>query len=244
MIYIFNSIDELAGSLSEEVINLTRESVQAGNPVNIALSGGSTPGVLFAKIASAVEDPGLWEQVNFFWVDERCVPPDHAESNYRMTDEAFFHPLSLSHTHIYRMMGEEEPRAEAIRYEALLRARLPTREGLPFFDLILLGMGPDGHTASIFPDQMPLMYSERICDVARHPETGQHRITLTGPVINNAAMVCFMITGENKAAVLARILDGEEGSEKFPAAHIKPLNAKLEWYLDEKAAQLLHLRSI
>jgi 6-phosphogluconolactonase len=244
VIHIFDSTDELAASLSEKVINLAGKSIQAGSPFNIALSGGSTPGVLFKKMASSIGDPGLWEQVHFFWVDERCVPPDHPESNYRMTDEAFFHPLSISHAHVYRMMGEEEPHAEAIRYEGLLRSSLPARDGLPLFDLILLGMGTDGHTASIFPDQMPIMFSERICEVARHPETRQHRITLTGHVINNAARVCFMITGENKAAVLASILDGEEGSEKFPAAHIKPLHGKMEWYLDQEAAQLMHRRSM
>jgi 6-phosphogluconolactonase len=181
----------------------------------------------------------LWEQVNFFWVDERCVPPDHAESNYRMTNETLFRPLSLGYDHVYRMMGEEEPRGEAERYAALLLSRVTARRGLPCFNLILLGMGTDGHTASIFPDQMQLMHSERICEVARQPETGQYRITLTGPVINNAERVCFMISGEDKATVLASIINGEKGSEKLPAAHIKPLHGKLEWYLDEKAAQLL-----
>ncbi len=239
MIHIFKSIDELANSLSVKVISLARESFRACSPFNIALSGGSTPGVLFENIASAIEDPGLWEEVNFFWVDERCVPPDHPESNFRMTDKSFFRPLSVSNTNIYRMMGEEEPHAEANRYEALLRSQLPAREGLPCFNLVLLGMGTDGHTASIFPDQMDLLHSGRICEVARHPETGQSRITLTGPVINNADMVCFMITGANKADVLASILDGEKGSEKFPAAHVNPQYGELEWYLDEKAAQFL-----
>ena len=238
MIHTFKSIDELANSLSEKVINLARESIRAGNPFNIALSGGSTPGVLFEKLASATEDPGFWEQVNFFWVDERCVPPDHPESNYRMTDETFFRPLSLSYAHVYRMMGEEEPHAEADRYEALLRSQLPAREGLPCFNLILLGMGTDGHTASIFPDQMDLLHSGRICEVARHPGTGQQRITLTGGVINNADRVCFMITGANKAGILASILKDGRGSEKYPAAHIKPARGILEWYLDQGADRI------
>ncbi len=238
MIHPFKSIDELANSLSEKVTRLARESIRAGNPFNIALSGGSTPAVLFEKLASATEDPGFWEQVNFFWVDERCVPPDHPESNYRMTDETFFRPLSLSYAHVYRMMGEEEPHAEADRYEALLRTQLPAREGLPCFNLILLGMGTDGHTASIFPDQMGLLHSGRKCEVARHPVTGQQRITLTGTVINNADRVCFMITGANKASILASILENGRGSEKYPAAHIKPARGILEWYLDQGADRL------
>jgi 6-phosphogluconolactonase len=152
-----------------------------------------------------------------------------------MTDENFFRPLSLSYAHVYRMMGEEEPHAEADRYEALLRTQIQPREGLPCFNLILLGMGTDGHTASIFPDQMDLLHSGRICGVARHPGTGQQRITLTGTVINNADLVCFMITGANKASILASILENGRGSEKYPAAHIKPARGILEWYLDQGA---------
>jgi 6-phosphogluconolactonase len=136
------------------------------------------------------------------------------------------------------MMGEEEPHAEADRYEAILKTQLPIRDGLPCFDLVLLGMGTDGHTASIFPDQMQLLHSGRICEVAIHPETGQNRITLTGSVINNAERVCFMVTGGSTASVLATILADGKGAEKYPAAHIKPTNGILEWYLDEEAAQL------
>lgn len=225
--------------MSEEVIRLASESIQAGLPFNIALSGGSTPSVLFEKIASSTEDQELWQGVNLFWVDERCVPPDHQESNYRMTDEALIRPLSLSYDHVFRMMGEEEPHAEAERYEAILQSALPAREGLPCFNLILLGMGTDGHTASIFPDQMELLSSTRICGVGRHPGTGQRRITLTGPVINNAERVCFMITGPEKADVLASIFQQGEESKEYPAAHIKPDPGILEWYVDEAAAKSL-----
>lgn len=238
MIHTFQSIDELSDALSEKVIKLARECILAGHPFNIALSGGSTPGSLFEKIASANQDPILWEQVKFFWVDERCVPPDHPESNFRMADETFFRPIELGYTHVYRMMGEVEPYAEAYRYETLLRTHLPAREGLPCFNIILLGMGTDGHTASIFPNQMDLLYSRRICEVSTHPATGQQRITLTGPVINNADLICFMITGLKKAGVLASILEGGKGAEKFPAAHIKPAHGLMEWYLDQGAARL------
>jgi len=239
VIFTFKSIEKLALSLSEVVIKHARESIQDGKPFNIALSGGSTPSVLFEKIVSSTDDPGLWEEVNFYWVDERCVPSDHIESNYRMTDDTLFRPLSLNYEHVYRMMGEEEPYAEAERYEAMLRSQLPAREDLPCFNMILLGMGTDGHTASIFPDQMDLLHSGRICDVARHPGTGQQRITLTGQVINNADQVCFMITGAEKASILASILEDRKGSEKYPAAFIKPARGTLEWYLDEEAAHLL-----
>lgn len=236
MIFTFESIDKLTSLLSAKLINLAKDSIQAGDAFNIALSGGSTPKVLFEKIVSNTEDPFFWEKVNFFWVDERCVPPDHAESNYRMTDEAFFRPLSLSYAGVHRMMGEKDPPAEAKRYEALLSSHLPSRDGLPFFDLILLGMGTDGHTASIFPNQMELLHSGRICELASHPETGQQRITLTGPVINNADKVWFMITGAEKASVLASIFEQKSDAEKYPAAHIKPAGGMLEWYLDQEAS--------
>jgi 6-phosphogluconolactonase len=239
VIHIFKSVDELASSLSEKVISLAMNSIQAGIPFNIALSGGSTPRTLFEKMADAGEETQFWEQVNFFWADERCVPPEHPESNFRMANETLFRPLSLSCVHVYRIKGEEDPQAEAERLESLLRSQLPDRKGLPCFELILLGMGTDGHTASIFPNQMQLMHTGRICEVAMHPGTGQHRITLTGPVINNAESVCFMITGEDKAAVLASIINGANGADKYPAAHIKPASGILEWYLDTEAAQLL-----
>ncbi len=240
MIHIFNSLDRLAGVLGDNVISLVEDAHLNGREFNIALSGGRTPRILFEKIASTSEESGVWEHVNFYWVDERCVPPDHPDSNYRMTNEALLQHLPLNNDHIYRMIGEEEPHREAMRYAGLLQEQIPTRDGLPRFDLILLGMGADGHTASIFPDQMELLHAERLCEVARHPETGQHRLTLTGPVINNADKIFFMVTGQNKATLLASILDAKSEKEKFPAAHIKPSHGKLEWYLDEAAAKLLN----
>jgi 6-phosphogluconolactonase len=223
--------------MSDEVIRLSGAAVRAGLPYNIALSGGSTPRLLFRKMAAAIDVGDLWEKLSYFWVDERCVPPDHPDSNYRMTRETFFHPISIGHDRIHRMMGEEEPYGEADRYATLLQSQLPERGGMPRFDLILLGMGADGHTASIFPDQMHLIHTGRVCEVALHPETGQRRITLTGPVINNAERVCFMITGRNKAAVLDRILNDPEPAREYPASHIRPTHGSLEWFLDEDAAK-------
>jgi 6-phosphogluconolactonase len=237
VIHTFKTAEALSIALSSRIIRLARESIVDDRPLTMALSGGSTPRALFEAMATRTEDPGWWHQVHFYWVDERCVPPDHPESNYRLADECLFRPLSISQDQVYRMRGENQPGAEAARYETLLRSQLPAREGLPRFDIILLGMGTDGHTASIFPGQMHLMHTERICGVARHPETGQHRITLTGPVINNAENVFFMITGSDKAAALASILRGGKGAEKYPAAHIRPATGQLEWYLDEASVQ-------
>ena len=238
MIHIFKSAEELSASLSNEIIRLSGAAIRDGLPYNIALSGGSTPQLLFQKMAAAKGVGDLWDKLNFFWVDERCVPPDHQESNYLMTQKSLFRNVSVGQDRIHRMRGEEEPHAEAERYAALLRSQLPARKGMPRFDLILLGMGTDGHTASIFPDQLFLIQSEKVCAVASHPETGQQRITLTGPVINNADRVCFMITGSNKAAILDLILNKGERALDYPAAHIRPEHGSLEWYVDEDAARL------
>ena len=131
MIHTFNSTDDLAVSLAEKVIHLARMARRDGKSFNIALSGGSTPYLLFKKMATASGDPGIWEHLHFYWVDERCVPPDHKDSNYRMAQESLFRPISLSLANIHRMRGEEDPRTESYRYEALLLSQLPDRHGMP-----------------------------------------------------------------------------------------------------------------
>jgi len=238
MIHRFKSIHDLAGDLGKKLVKLVQVSSPSGSNFHIAFSGGNTPRKLFEAISSMNTQPSLWEHVNIYWVDERCVPPEHLESNFRMAHEALLQNLSLDQDQVHRIMGEEEPVQEAEKYEKLLLSRIPIRDGLPRFDLILLGMGTDGHTASIFPDQAYLLHSDRVCEVARHPETGQQRITLTGKVINNADQVCFMVTGQDKSRVLAGIFDKE--SEKFPASLINPNHGILDWYIDEDAASLLN----
>ena len=174
--------EHLAQIIAEKVLNMVRQSIIAGRTFHIALSGGSTPRILFDHIAGEYRDPEIWDGVNFYWVDERCVPPDHPESNYRMAKEALLRYLSHSYEHVYRIRGEDDPHEEAERYGRLLREKLPQARGLPAFDLVLLGMGRDGHIASIFPDQMELLLSDSPCAVAVQPESGQRRITLTGKV--------------------------------------------------------------
>jgi 6-phosphogluconolactonase len=236
VIHTFISAEELASELAGKVFRLAEAAIRNGRPFHLALSGGSTPRILFERMASLPAEERFWEQINFYWADERCVPPDHPDSNFRMTEETLFRPLTLSQDKVFRMRGEAEPLTEADRYGSLLRTKLPARRGMPRFDLILLGMGTDGHTASIFPGQPSLIHSKRICEVARHPETGQNRITLTGTVINHAERVCFMVTGAGKAAVLAAILKGRAEAADYPAAHIRPVEGMLEWYLDAAAA--------
>ena len=204
--------------------------------VHLALSGGSTPKVLFRHWADQYSEKIDWEKIHFFWGDERCVPPDHEESNFRMAYELLLKPLNIPEGHIHRIRGEAAPEAEAERYGQVLKQHLPARRNLPAFDIVLLGMGEDGHTASIFPNQMELLTESAPCAVATHPETGQQRITLTGPVLNNASEVVFLVTGPGKAEKVKEIIENGAHSLRYPAAHVAPKEGKLQWYLDEAAA--------
>jgi len=202
---------------------------------HVALSGGSTPTLLFEVLAQDFHDQINWQKLHLYWVDERCVPPDHADSNYGMTLAKLLSKVPIPAAQVHRMIGEAAPAAEAIGYGELLRSQLPLAGDWPVFDLILLGMGGDGHTASIFPHQIELLTADTVCAVATHPESGQQRITLTGRVLQVAKRVAFLVTGASKAPVLREIFDQQGKWESYPAAHIHP-QGELHWFLDEAAA--------
>jgi len=206
------------------------------NRLNIALSGGSTPKILFEVLIQKYSNKIEWSKFHFYWGDERCVPPTSGESNYGMTYEYLLQHLDIPEENIHRVLGENSPSEEAIRYGNLITENLPSINGLPQFDLIMLGLGEDGHTASIFPHQMELITSKEVCSVAEHPTSGQKRITLTGSVINNAKEVCFLVTGEPKAQKVNEILNITGACERYPAAYIKPTHGELIWLLDKAAA--------
>ncbi|MEM9896148.1 MAG: 6-phosphogluconolactonase [Bacteroidota bacterium] len=201
-----------------------------------ALSGGSTPKLLFSYLAKKYHDSPLWNRLHLYWGDERCVPPEHEDSNFKMTNQLLLSQVSIPVGNIHRIKGEEEPSNEAISYAEILIRSMPLDTNVPVFDLIILGLGEDGHTASIFPHQMELLDSKRFCEVATHPDSGQNRITLTGQVINAAKEVSFLVTGAGKADKVDEILEQKGDWKKYPASHIKPLSGNLNWYLDESAA--------
>ena len=184
---------------------------------------------MFEVLADKYKDNINWQHVNFYWADERCVPPDSDESNYGMTLRYLLCKINIPDENVHRVYGENDPVNEAVRYSNLLEKNLEKKNDLPSFDLILLGMGEDGHTASIFPDQMELLNSDKLCAVATHPESSQKRITLTGNVINNADRIYFLITGSNKAEVTKKILEKKNNYLKFPAAHIHNEEGILIW---------------
>lgn len=199
--------------------------------VTIALSGGETPKAVFKYWAQHGSSALDWSRLRFFWVDERCVPSTSDESNYGVAKRLLFDALPITSEQITEVRGEEFPNDEARRLDARLQELLPTSNGTPVFDLVLLGMGTDGHTASIFPGQMNLLYSPYSYNIGIHPATGQRRITLSGKVINNARTVIFVVTGPDKATVVREIQTQSGNWKEYPASYIEPAG-QLLWYVD------------
>lgn len=233
-------VAEAAAALFTQAV---QKAVQTRGLARVAVSGGSTPKLMFAMLADKTQ-PFVaqvpWERLQIFWVDERCVGPDHEESNYRMTREQLLHSVPLPESHVFRMEGELDPQVAASRYESVLRNqfRLEGAE-LPSFDLLLLGMGDDGHTASLFPHTDGLNELSRLV-IANHVQQKETwRITLTAPVINRADQVVFLIEGAAKADRLHEVLLGDYDPERLPSQLIRPANGKLLLLLDAEAARRL-----
>ena len=229
----------IAAAVAQKIVSAIKQS---STDFSIALSGGSTPKALYSELVENHAKSVDWNRVRFFWVDERCVPPDDQQSNYKMAFEQLLQPLQIDPQNIFRVRGEDSPEAEATRYAELVRENVrPDANGLPEFDFLLLGMGADGHTASIFPHQMELLESDSVCAVATHPETGQQRVTLTGPTINAARNIVFMITGSAKADVFAQIASRTGSWTTYPTSYIGTENKteRVSYYLDKAAAEKL-----
>jgi 6-phosphogluconolactonase len=235
---IYSSPLELAEVFANELVTLINNASGSGRKYAIALSGGNTPQLLFSVLAAKHSESVDWNAVHFFWVDERCVAPDDIESNFGNARRLLFDKITIPADSIHRMRGEEDPAAEAVRYSEEIKRIIGIEGILPVFDHIVLGLGDDGHTASIFPENIELINSDKICEVSTHPKTGQKRITLTGKVINHGRKITFLVTGENKARIVNEIFQKHFASKSYPASHIMPLNGTLTWLLDEKAAGL------
>jgi 6-phosphogluconolactonase len=216
------------------------QAAQAGRGVfSLALSGGSTPEATYRAVAEQVHGVNLdWNRVKIFWGDERCVPPDDPASNFQMARQALLDHLPVSDDHVFRMACEGDPDQGALDYEATLRDQFG--EGsLPRFDLILLGLGPDGHTASLFPGTKALESGGRWVLSNFVEKMDAWRMTLSLEVINAAAAVAFLVQGEEKADVLRRVLEGGDEASSFPAAHVRPASGELHWFVDAAAAARL-----
>jgi len=227
--------------VAEEFSKYFIEKSTTGQPFHVALSGGSTPKIVFDVLADEFSNDVDWSAIHLYWGDERCVAPDDEESNYRMTVEHLISKVNIPEENIHRIKGEDDPKSEAKRYGNLLDEQLPHELGLPQFDMVILGMGDDGHTASIFPHELKLWVSPDNCEVAIHPESGQRRVSITGRIINNAKTVAFLVTGESKAEKVKIIVGREEGYLEYPASHVAPKTKDLVWFLDAAAAEQLTL---
>lgn len=242
MIHCFNTTNALVDKLSISFLHYIVSEGSSGRQLNIALSGGKTPKVLFDKIAlkqQKTDKPVYWKNIHFFMVDERCVPPDHADSNYGMIHGALLGKIDLPACNIHRIRGEDDPEREAYRYEQEIHEQVPGKKGIPVFDWIFLGTGEDGHTASIFPDRTDLLASANIVEAVEHPVTRQPRITLTGKPIIQAKKITFLVTGESKSLIVRQIINQEPDAAHFPAAYINARRNDTEWYLDTAAAKYL-----
>ncbi len=235
-ILIIKDADELAEAFCSGLEKIIASYNNHG--FNIALSGGSTPLKIFKILSSEYKVKINWKIVRLFWGDERCVPPESNESNYGTAKKLLIDKINIPEQNIFRVKGEDNPGNEAIRYSEIIKENVKTENNLPAFDLTILGVGEDGHTASIFPDQMYLLKSDNICETAVHPGTKQKRITITGKVINNSKRIFILVNGKNKAEIIKRIL-GNKNSRSLPAQNIEAKNGTLHWYLDQNAAKLL-----
>jgi 6-phosphogluconolactonase len=233
----------LARRAAHYFVEMSGEAVEAQGRARIAISGGATPKAVFELLA----DPNQpwrtrmpWEMLDLYWVDERCVPPDDPASNYRMTREALLDHVPLRPEQIHRIEGELAPEAAASRYESELRSsfRLEDAE-CPRFDLVALGIGEDGHTASIFPHTAAIHEISRLVTANHVPQKDSWRITLAWPVINHARSVFFLVAGSDKASILNEVLTGTHDPERLPSQLIWPNSGILTLILDKAAAAQL-----
>jgi 6-phosphogluconolactonase len=241
--YVEPDAATLASRAAKYFYEMAQEAVEAQGRARIAISGGSTPKAAFELLADPAQPWRWhmpWDKIDLFWVDERCVPPDDGDSNYRMTREALLDHVPLRPEQIHRMEGELDPEVAAARYESDLRSsfRLGDAE-IPRFDLVALGIGDDGHTASLFPHTAALHVLDRLAVANRVPQKGVWRITLTWPVINHARSVFFLAAGAGKAAILNEVLTGPHDPERLPSQLIWPSSGILTLILDKDAAALL-----
>jgi len=230
--------EELAGMAADLFVERSEQALVRRGRFLVALSGGATPRRLYALLASpAYCDRVDWKRTEVFWVDEQCVPPDHPESNYRMAHELLLSKVPLEEKQIHRIRGDEEPEIAAKYYGMEVSAYMP--KSLFTFDLAILGLGIDGHTASLFPGDPAVSETGQVAVVVE--PRGQHRrITVTMPVLNHVVTALFLVAGPEKAATVREILD--EGNPKgYPAGMVLPVKGELFWCLDRKAASLLSI---
>jgi 6-phosphogluconolactonase len=236
-IAVYPDTNTLSQQAAQFIVRLANESIVTRGRFSIALSGGSTPKVLYGLLGSEpYRDQIDWSKVDIFWSDERCVPPDSADSNYRMAREVLLNRVPLSSQQVHRMPADQPDRdAAAQAYTHEMRQSFGTGD-IPHFDLIQLGMGPEGHTASLFPHQSSLHEQQRLVMYVNVPKPPPPRLTFTPPILNAARHVLFLVTGAEKADAVQAVLEGDYNPEEYPAQIVRPASGEVVWMLDEAAA--------
>lgn len=243
IVHRFSDREELARNAAAAFVSVGREALDARGRLLVALSGGSTPADLYQSLTNPEYRRQLdWSRAEFFWGDERAVSPDDQESNYRMACDALLGPLNIPPEHIHRIEAERgDPEAAAQEYAAAIAGcfDVSVTDLPPAFDLILLGLGEDGHTASLFPHTRALRVTNRWVVANQVPQLSTTRITMTFPLINRARAVFFLVAGDAKASALARVLHGPYDAMSFPSQAVHPDNGRLECFIDHAAAAQL-----
>ena len=241
MIQVFSSPELLADAVAQHIVTSAAEAISSRGRFTLALAGGSTPRAAYSRLAVGDSrlPTGDWRLFHILWGDERCVPPDDLRSNYRMAKEALLDRVPIPADQIHRIRGEDDPEKAAADYERELRALLGS-DGL---DLVLLGLGEDGHTASLFPGQAAVHETTRWVVAVPAPDATMWRITLTPAVLNAARNVTFVVSGANKAARLQQVLQGPFAPDILPAQAIRPVQGRLSWMVDAAAGARLQSAS-
>jgi len=226
---------------AEEIAHFAGEAICTHGEFTLCLTGGATPASSYELLATRFHLSVDWKEVQFFWGDERCVPPDDPASNFGMANRTMLSKLALRPEQIHRMRGEDEPAQAAQEYERELRAffRLQQPDDFPCFNLLLLGLGENAHVASLFPSHPALHEKTRLAVAVEVEAAPSRRISLTMPVINSAERVMFLVSGEKKAAAVRNILQGPADPEQYPAQFVKPHSGEIVWLMDKAAASEL-----
>ncbi|MBO1224135.1 MAG: 6-phosphogluconolactonase [Candidatus Scalindua sediminis] len=238
-IHVYPNKEKLVAATTERVINLIGQAIQENGLCNIALAGGNTPREVYSMLAAnSYRDRVDWNGLHLFWGDERMVPPEHQDSNFRMVQQTLLEHIKIPDGNVHRIRGEITPEQAASEYAELLHNSF--RKDSPRFDLILLGIGEDGHTASLFPDTDAIEECERHAVAVFVPRLNTWRVTLTLPVLNAAREVIFLVSGNSKSNIIQRIMNIKQPTKDLPATMVNPENGTLRWMLDSDAAALIN----
>ena len=238
-IHAYPNKEKLVAATTELAANCIEQAIKQNGLCNMALSGGNTPGGIFSLLASnPYRDRLDWSRLHLFWGDERMVPQEHQDSNFRMVQETLLNHIEIPDVNVHRIRGEIAPEKSAEEYAELLGVHF--KEDLPHFDLILLGLGEDGHTASLFPETDAVDECEKYAVAVFVPKLSAWRVTLTLPVLNAAREVLFLVSGRSKSEMIQRIISMKQPAKELPATMVNPQSGELHWMLDSEAMVLIN----